>query len=327
MNFFTKTWRRLQWARTPEKKKRQMMEETVDLLKLDPDAYELLRMARADGVEIRFSSELTGSTTSARHILNFGIQKQYIEICPYTASGELKTPGKTAPDLVHELRHYWQYKQLGVTPQNGNHLNRTPRLAFIFNRVAEADAYAFQDKFVDTVNETFKGVDEMTKILLEFQEKKGLLTPEDVFLFSQKINMDFQQFRSKDGQLLKTNFMDRLKSKNLSDSYDPREVRHLHLFHTSPAARSSDFAAVKNIPELTLADIKGVLKAGVMKNAPGYLDEMSDDQFENLVLGHAHKKALEAVSLMEKFRGAVADNDNKTAKALRRQVQEKIRKL
>ena len=327
MNFFARMLKRRQWARLPEEKKRQLLAEAVELLKLDPEAYELLKMAQADGVEIKFSSELTGSKTSAQHVLNSGTQKQYIEICPHMGSGELKTPGKIATDLAHELRHYWQYKQLGVTPQNRKHINRSPRLAFIFNRVIEADAYAFRDRFVDTVNENFRSFAEMAEKLLKLQQSGRKPSADEIEMASLEITRKFRQFCAENKNYLKNEFMEYLKSKSLSDSYDPEGARYLHLFHTSWVAEKTDFDAVKHIPELTLADIRKVLKSGVTQNAPGYLDEMSDDQFEELVLSHAHQGALEAVSLMEKFRAAAASNDNQTAKILRRQVKKKIRKL
>ncbi|MCE9507314.1 MAG: hypothetical protein K8R48_03220 [Alphaproteobacteria bacterium] len=320
MNFFTKLKKRLQWARTPDQEKQQLLEKAVTLLHFDPDALELFRMAQADGVEIKFSSGLTGSRTAARHVLNFNKKKQYIEICPYTGSGRLKTPVMIASDLVHELRHYWQYKQLGVTPQNGNHINRNPRLSFVFNRVAEADAYAFQDKFIKTMNET-------SDVFSEFLKEIPAPTPLQAHQINYEANKKFQKLRANDAQYLRERFVEMLKKGVLSQSYDPQEARYLHLRHTSSLAEKTDFDAVKHIPELTLADIKKVLKAGVVKNAPGYLGDMSDDQFEDLVLGNAHRGALEAVNLMEKFSRAVAGNDNKTAKELRRQVKEKIHKL
>jgi hypothetical protein len=320
MNFFTKLKKRWQWARTPDQEKQQLMEKTITLLHFDPDAQELLGMARADGVEIGFSSRLTGSRTAARHVLNFGTKKQYIEICPYTALGRMKGPEAIASDLAHELRHYWQYKQLGVTPQNASHINRSPRLSFVFNRVAEADAYAFQDKVMRTLKETS---DAFAVFMKDFPSP----TPGQAYLINREANKKLQKLRANDTQFLRERFVDMLKKETLSASYDPQEAHYLHLRHTSSIAKKTDFDAVKHIPELTLADIKKVLKSGVTTNAPGYINDMSDNQFEALVLGCAHREALEAVNLMEKFKAAVAANDNKTARALRRQVEKRIYKL
>ena len=320
MNFFAKLKKRLQWARTPDQEKQRLMESAITLLHFDPDAQELFRMAKEDGVDIKFSSRLTGSRTAARHVLNFGTKKQYIEICPYTASGRLKRPEMIASDLAHELRHYWQYKQLGVTPKNANHIDRNPRLSFVFNRVAEADAYAFQDKVMRTLKETS---DAFAVFMKEFPSP----TPGQAYLINREANKKLQKLCANNPQFLRERFVDMLKKGVLSESYDPQEARYLHLRHTSSLAKKTDFDAVKHIPELTLADIKKVLKSGVAKNAPGYLEDMSDNQFEALVLGCAHREALEAVNLMEKFKIAVAANDNKTAKSLRRQVEKKIYKL
>jgi hypothetical protein len=318
MNIFSKMKKRWQWKNLPDDKKQQMMDRAVDLLNFDLDAYELFKMPQADGVKIYFSAGLLGSDTAAQYVQTASGQR--IEICPFSQSGKLNTSTAVASSLAHELRHYWQHKKLGITPQNRFHINRNPRLAFIFNRVVEADAYAFQDKFMKTMTESLN-------IFSDFAKKIPYPTTEEAQKINQQATKKFLKLRAGEENYMRARFLARLENEELSNGYDPEKARHLHLWHTHSLAETTDFDAVKSVPELNLADIKNMLRTHVGKDAASYLGGMTDDSFEDLVLGHAHPDALEAVTLMEKFNKAVAANDNKTAKELRRRVKEKIYKL
>ncbi len=278
--------KRLQWARTPQKEKQQLMDTLMKVLEELPETRALLAQAREDGVDIRFTAALTGTATSAAYYP----RELEVEVDPFAEPMELVL------SLAHELRHHWQYKKLGMPPQTDDYLYKTPRLAFIFGRVVEADAFAFEKKI----------------------ENALILMSLDRAIAAAGKSPPPGDTKENIRRSCKERFIETLQDISFSDHYDLSDVR---VIYNVAADR------VDSDSELTIADVRSLLKAGVTKNAPGYLDELSDRQFEALVLRHANPQAYQAVKLMEKFNAAVAANDNQAAKTLQRQLKQKIRHL
>lgn len=282
----SKKTKRQQWKKVPQRKKQRLLNAIIARLEKDPQSLKLLKGAMKDKVRIGFAPELIDSNTAAF----YRISDNQIGLCPYQLSGELETPEHIAPSLAHELRHYWQSKKMKLTPENNIHINRNPRLSLIFNRVIEADAYAFQDRCRKRLD-------------------------------GKKMS------RQEEAKILRRRFLAVLRDNQTSRDYDTEKTRDLHAVHTSPAAGKKYFDEVKDMPALTVAEIKKLLRAGLTDKAPLYFTRVSDRRFENLILRHAHPGAKKAVEQMEAFKIAGAGNDNKKAQRLRRAVQKEIRHL
>lgn len=311
----TRNYRRLRWALTSRAKKKQLEKAAIEYIRQDAEASAMLDLARKDGVTIEFDPGLTGTTALARYSVDFGSGTMKIAVNPYLTSGAQITPEKLAPALVHELRHHWQYKKIGVTPKTGNRLDGAPRLSFIFNRVAEADAYAFEDRFVHLINAqneiTTRALDDVIALGEPAQPEKTIDALTEIM--NRQIDETVRLHKNVAAQQ-RADFIRYLSDKNLSDSYDPTQVLHLHNYHTA-----SITVSVRDVKPVTLADLKKV--------SASYLGPISDAKFEEMTLGHAHPLAAKTVDLMEQFRAAVANDNKKEASQLRRQATQNIKKL
>lgn len=121
------------------------MGEVLRLIAADKDAQTLLDQAKKDGVKIFFSKGILGTETLAC----YETSPSYLEIklSSIGEDGKIFTPISIAKSFAHELRHYWQYKKLSLTGNMYALKKRSPRMSFIFNRIAEADARAFEENF------------------------------------------------------------------------------------------------------------------------------------------------------------------------------------
>lgn len=305
MNFLQKCKERLQWTLTSREKKEAFLEEAFSILRKDPNTAALLKMARADNIKIQFAPKLIGTNTEA----SFSPLDQMIRISPGFDVGDI------AVSLAHELRHYWQCKKLGLTAENYFDIYRTPKLAFIFNRVAEADAYAFQGNFTHKMNKKLNG-----PFRKAAHKEKAAYTREEAL---QKKRRE----REKDISLLRKIFFATLASDGISSVYDPVETRRVYGWYivTSPKKRKAN--AVNDLPNFTMANLRKLLKAGVTDNAPDYMGDLTDAQFEKVVLMCADKASKHAVLLVDKLNKAEAVNDKKAARALRPKVKQKAHEL
>ncbi len=274
--------KQLQWALTSQKEKQRLMDAITGVLETVPETRALLKMAQEDHIKIYFEPRLAGT-----NIEGF-LDEHSIAVNPF---GSLSGRSVT---LAHELRHYWQYKKLGITKQD---LANSPRLSFIFNRIIEADAFAFEAMWAG--------------------QRAALTGGKKPHVIMTKMGKDSTISRTEIPLSYKEIFSLYMRARNIADGYDPREAAGL--FHFGIQAKAPQPAT-----GVTIHDIRKVLKEGVIDGAPGYLDNLSDRQFEALVLRHANPQAYQAVKLMEKFNAAVAANDNQSAKTLRLQIQKKI---
>lgn len=166
------------------------------------------------------------------------------------------------------------------------HQFATPSLSFVFNRVREADAYVFQARFNNLLQTGQQGGGDEKRLW------------EDAFV----------------------NLLPAIRE------YDSEHVSVLHAWHTAETADQADFGTVPRGGALTMKKIRSILKAGIDDDAPGYLDDLSDQKFEALVLRHSVPEARKVVRLIEAFRNASAANDNEASESLRRAVKTRLRR-
>jgi len=263
------------------------MEAAVNMLACDPEAQKLLELAQADGVTMQFRKNL-----KALGVYGFSFAG-YPEILvrPQDNAGKFRTALEVAETLVHELRHHWQYKELGITSRNWIYINKDPRMAFFLNRVIEADAMAFQRRF------------------------RGMAAGEA---------------SAETAENLANWFTEAIENKRMAMDYDlPNSIQIDEVInrYTYYKTKKTPFDKNKSAPELTVSVLKKLLRAGTEKESPAYLEGLTDRQFEKLVLGNAIRSAFHAVRLMQNFRDAVVRKDKKTAERLRPLIREKILSL
>jgi hypothetical protein len=111
----------------------------------------MLEQARADGIDIRFNAQLLSRGTSAI----YDPTSKYIELCPLAKKGGIRQPASLAASLVHELRHHAQFRENGITAIEADRMS--PRIALMWNRICEADAYAFENRFCDILQDRSEG--------------------------------------------------------------------------------------------------------------------------------------------------------------------------
>lgn len=264
-----------------------LMLAALEVLSCDPQAQKLLELAQADHVEIHFDARLKD-----RGAYGFDYcGRPEIKICPHDGDGKARSALEIAQTLVHELRHHWQYKELGITSKNLTYINKTPRMAFFLNRVVEADAMAFQRRF--------RGIAE-------------------------------GEVQAKETDSLSKWFTEAIENNAMALDYDLKNAVHIDAVinrYTYYKTKKTPFDKNKSAPELTISSLRGLLRAGTEEDAPPYLDTLSDRQFETLVLGNALRPAFHAVRLMEKFRDALGRKDKKEMEFLRPLVRQKILSL
>jgi hypothetical protein len=291
MNFI----KQLRWAFTRQHTKQQMMDNVISALEADPETRQLLEMVRADHINIRLEPRLSDTGTDGAYTLGFNT----ISLDPFLP---LERQQAT---LAHELRHYWQYKKLDMTPRKYlASISGNPRLAFIFNRVIEADAFTFATMWQMSKDAAARGEAQpqvVTMVFSDKTEKTASFTYEGIFSMY-------------------------LDSKAFSNSYDTREALHLYGQLRNGVLKSMG-TRLLGVPEVTIGEMRDMLKAGVANDAPAYAGILSDRQFEALVLRHADKHAYQAVRLMKKFNAAVAVNDNKTVEETYIQLRKKVKTL
>ncbi len=309
MSLFNKTVSRLRWAFTSAARKHALEQEAYTLIAFDPRVGELLAQARKDGVKIMFEPRLGGSKTGG----DYSVSDKTIRINPYP-HGEMVTSSAMAETLAHELRHHWQHKESNINCDSGGHsLTNVPRLSFIYNRVAEADAYAFQKTFTHIIVSFNKIIEDAMSGMSEEGKKDPV-----ALMAALSSSVTIAATMSLYGDLpfrMRNLFLSELATEKLSGSYDPEHARHLAELHATMPGTTF----VSDVEAATLADIK--------KIPAEYLGPMSDAKFKELVLEHANPLARQTVDLIERFRIAAIANDNVKSEHIRQHVLQNVRKL
>lgn len=311
----------ISWFFASKQKKQSLLQNVFTLIQLDPEANDLLHQAQADGVKIVLSSGLL--FFSEKTMGDFSINEQKIRLNPLAALESI------ASTLAHELRHYQQYKKLGITSENFHQISRNPRVAFIFNRVAEIDARVFEEKFIRSTNFALLLLKKIQDKVVNQGGNARRITPSDIDTFRQEALLEslaeVPEYRERLPQQVKDGFFSLLKNEKLTNIYDMRAVRYLHSLRTSIISNPHYLDRYKNTSDITVQDIKGLCTMKFSECTENYMADMSVRQFEALVLKTANKDARAAVSLLQEFDTACQKGDKEQAKKIRARVQQRLK--
>lgn len=296
MALFKSEMTRLRWSFTSQKKRDTLLKATSDLLRVWPETAELLDLARDLNIGIRFNEAFIGTETDGVFSRNRTTGECHIELKPF------KKPEDAAIPLIHELRHLWQDRQLGLQPGKAALADRDAPFALLLSRVKEADAFAFTDLMIARINnarEDLTDSDAFAKSLGPGAE----LTPEqqeqvDEFL-AQRIAARLPGEKEK----MEQGF---LRALGWMESYDRETLEKYHRRYTDPARETQAHLTEKDGAPLTLAAVRGLLRAGTMVSMPAYLDASDDAAFVQTVMGGLNADVKAVADLIAVFEKAAA---------------------
>ena len=143
---FQKLWRKLAWGFTPPSRKKRLLDDALSLLDTFGETHDLLALARAEGVTISISGKMIGDGANG----HFGIGldgRKFIELAPR------RKPEELASTLIHELRHVWQAKVMGMFEANApSKDDNGAEFMTLATRVREADAFACTAAVIQQMN-------------------------------------------------------------------------------------------------------------------------------------------------------------------------------
>lgn len=280
MAFLKKWWERLKWACRPQAAKDAMLQEAIDLLRYDPETLFLYQDALKNDVRIRFSTALIGTATGA----DFGPEQ------PHRRHFEIRlnpdaSAGKTASSLAHELRHYHQARLIGLSPGDFFNNCKPPLHALMFNRVIEADAFAWQLRHGHIVNGTLDCV---------IDAAAGIRDGKAITAINAAAARDIARLRREADDLMRETFLNMLEDPGMKTVYDVRCVSdsYVRIIREGASVQPSDTG---------MGGLRRILKTGVGAESPEYMTHLTDRQLETLVLRHAAPLARKTARLLEAF--------------------------
>ena len=220
--------------------------------------------------------------------------QQYIALNPDA------DPVGLAFTLIHELRHVWQNKVLGLTPQTLALAEPDIETQMLFVRVREADAHAFTNLMIRRMQADQQDKAEVQQLIAQHTQRTG--APPDEFqlkLFQQYLTEKFIGRFESDAQQMVLDFAWTLE--NL-DRYDRQTLLQYHARYTSPNYEQQPRPAAED--SLNLKGIRSMLKLGVGDRAPSYLHNVSDDNLKTAVMHDVQQPLKDAYNLMDKFEKA-----------------------
>ncbi|TAL30972.1 MAG: hypothetical protein EPN97_11590 [Alphaproteobacteria bacterium] len=311
-------WRRLKWSLMSEKKKQKLLDEACNLMRLWPETSELLDLARAQGVGIRFDDSLEPTDTDGIYHRNRTTGECYIGLKPRLDPRDIAIP------LIHELRHLWQEKQLGLTPETAGLCEKDARMALIVTRVKEADAFAFTDLMIGRMNNALQDARDARALEKKLLAQAGLKQPTPAL--EEQVE-DFLADRivariAGEKKKMEENFLKHLKT---LDSYDAIAASGYFSRYIYPAVSNLKHLTEKDGPVVGVPEVRRLLKTGVMESMPPYLDGPGNGEFADMVLAGVKPGVLEAVSLIDAFEKAAARGlPAKEAQEKRAELREKV---
>lgn len=292
-------FRRLRWQLTPERKKQKLLEDACALLRFWPETAGLLDLAKQQGVGIRFDETLSDTETDGYFHRNRTTGECFIALKASTEPRDIAIP------LIHELRHLWQDKELGLTPATSGLGEPDARTALILTRVKEADAFAFTNLMISRINHAQQDFIEAQKLEQKLLQESGLtaLSPLqqeqiDDFL-AQKISSRIDAEKNKIAAAF-------LRELDTLDSYDRIALSEYHRRYIADAYPPLAHLTEKDGHVITLSDIRRLLKAGTMEMMPLYVDDSGDSAFAKTVLSGVRPAVIETVDLVDAFEKAAA---------------------
>lgn len=282
----------VKWLVKPASQKAKLLEQAVDLLRLDPETYALYEDAVRGGVTIHFDSDMIGGGFGGIFSTNEMNPKGRIRLKPRENVHHL------AEVLAHELRHAWQYRRLELTPETWFQ-ERVGRgvLSLVFNRLIEADAYAFQTRFCHMKDEQIRLTRFAARLLERQQEREGCLTEEHIAAVNKVTARECGLSRAEAGRKMSATFHDYLFSPLLSQTYDVPLALRIHDLHAVGAANDNApqpraITALRRI--LAEENLRPLMKG----------DLAVEREFNAAVLRHVDVAAGALVRLSEQFNAA-----------------------
>lgn len=292
-------WRRLKWSLMSEKKKQKLLDEACNLMRLWPETSELLDLSRALGVGIRFDDSLEPTDTDGIYHRNRTTGECYIGLKPRLDPRDIAIP------LIHELRHLWQEKQLGLTPETAGLCEKDALTALIVTRVKEADAFAFTDLMIGRMNNALQDARDAQALEKKLLAQAGLkqLTP----AMEEQVE-DFLADRivariAGEKKKMEEDFLKHLKT---LDSYDAIAASGYFSRYIYPALAGAKHLTEKDGPVVGVGALRRILKTGTMESMPAYCDAPGDEDFAGMVLSGVKPAVLDAISAMEAFEKAAS---------------------
>jgi hypothetical protein len=278
-----------EWASISAETKREILESVLDTVAMHPVAALLMEMAEADGVSIMFDRSMIGGATDGV----IDILDKTVFICP------LRDREQLCNTVLHELRHYWQMKQVGLHIDNDAIDCRDVTMLVLINRVMEAEADAFAD--------------------LMMRDLSAIMKAKDAGMpMSEKLLMD-------DPRNMGQAFIDRLK--NLDAGYDENMVEAYHALYLPRFGK----AETKELPEgetfIDIPRLRCILKSGVTADAPAYMAGMPDETFERIIKKSISPTVARPIRLIDAFEKAAAKMSAKESRHARMKIGKIIKAL
>ena len=287
---------RLKWSLASEKKKQKLLDEACDFLRIWPETNALLEMAKTNGIGIRFDSTLDGTDTDGVFHRNRATGECFIGLRPCLKPDEIAIP------LIHELRHFWQEKQLGLTPETGALSETNVQMALVVTRVKEADAFAFTNLMISRINnamQDFKDAQALERKLLS-ETNAPQLSPAQ-----QEQVDDFLAARMSARLPAETKKMadDFVRELGDLDSYDRIAIGDYFRRYISPTGPGLKHLTAKDGPVVDISGLRRILHAG-SENMPAYMDAQDDKALVETVLSGAKPGIRDVASLIDAFETA-----------------------
>jgi hypothetical protein len=318
---------RLKWKFGHKRMQEKRTAEVVARLQQYPETQFLLQLANQEGVGVHFDPRLRNTDVVGTFVSDRDTKKQYIVLSPSADIDALTYR------LIHELRHLWQDKVLGITPDIRNLTEPNAETALMQMRVREADAHAFSNLMLRRMHAAEQDIQEGNRLLKKLTGEGQQPDAKHVELVNKFLADKMVKRFPDEHQSMVTDFVWTLR--NL-DTYDRRALVEYHARYTSPSQNPQPHPDEKKAPHFGLDEIRGIMKMGVGDTMPGYLEAVPNDEFKQALLQDVSPKLLQTVKLMDQFekaaRKGISEQDSLQARAnieskLRDAVQEPPRAI
>jgi hypothetical protein len=284
------------FAMTSKRARRGKLDQAIAMISNYPETKFLLDLMTQEGVGVSFDKNMKNGPAAAQLVTHRETGQQYIALNPYAPPTDL------ALSLIHEMRHVWQDKVLQLTPQSRGISEPDSETALMLTRVREADAHAFVNLMVRRIQKSQEDAAELNTLAATLQQATG--KPLDEYQTDTLAKYAERKFKDRfddDARHMSADFLWALQ--NL-DPYDRQSMIDYHIRYTSPAAEP--VRHMTGPQKFDTGDIRKMLHIGVVEEAPGYLDHLTDAEFKAAVLSDVSPEIKSTVSLMNHFEKAAA---------------------
>lgn len=260
------------------------LEKMKALIASVPEGRALLALAQKEKLRIYFDSTLMREGTAGE--MRDGVPGKRPTLLRGIALNPFLGGKFLTVTLAHELRHFWQLRQL----ENPKDLSRmTFENAVAFQRVMEGDAFAFQNFMVARIRAA-------TGVKLPFD-----MSPDDRNPFRLPFITTPLPENADSPRMMKTLF-DNFQRSSAAESYDSRVIgmfRKVAAYYTKKAESDAETAAMIaadnglmrfqfNLASFDgIGDIRRLMRHGVDDNAPSYSDAPDNASVMDAVYGTA----------------------------------------